>query len=69
MNDEAVEFIREGIEKGLEITQEHLYPYPILMTNPFYDNLRDDPRFQEILKEQKDKYEERLKKYGEFEIK
>jgi len=66
MNDEAVTYIREGIEKGSRELNTYLYPYPYLMNNPFYDNLRNDYRFKEILKEEKKKYEERRKKYGKL---
>jgi TolB-like protein/Tfp pilus assembly protein PilF len=66
MNDEAVTYIREGIEKGSRELNIYLYPYPFLMSNPFYDNIRDDPSFQEIVKEEKEKYEKKRKKYGKL---
>jgi len=69
MNDDAIENIRLGIEKGSKILNVYLYPYPFLMNNPCYDNLRDDSRFQEILKDEKRKYEEKQKKYGKLNIK
>jgi serine/threonine-protein kinase len=66
MNDEAVENIRMGIEEGSKESNVYLYSYPFLINNPFYDNLRDDPSFQEIVKKEKEKYEERRKKYGKL---
>jgi len=66
MNDEAVKYIQEGIEEGSRELSIYLYPYPYLMNNPFYDNLRDDSRFQEIVKEEKKKYEEKRRKYGKL---
>ncbi len=66
MNDEAVTYIREGIEKGSRELNIYLYPHPFLMSNPFYDNIRDDPSFQEIVKEEKKKYDKKRKKYGKL---
>lgn len=62
MNDEAIEIIREGIEKGFDKAHEYLYPYQVLNSRS-YENLRDDPLFQEILKRQKEKYDHQLNKY------
>ncbi len=66
MKDEAIDNILLGIETGFETIGMYFYTYPYLASNPFYDNLRSDPRFQEILKSEKEKYEEKLRKYGEF---
>jgi hypothetical protein len=41
--------------------------YFILKTLSNFDNLRSDPRFQEILANHKKLYEENLKKYGDIE--
>ena len=62
LNDEAIEIIREGIEKGFDEAHEYLYPYPVLNSRS-YENLRADPRFQEILKSQKEKYDHQFEKY------
>ena len=62
MNDEAIDIIRQGLEKGFEKSLDYLYPYPVLNSG-FYEKLRVDPRFQEILRNQTDKYVEQLKKY------
>lgn len=66
MDDEAVENIQVGIEEGSKYLNVYLYPYPYLMNNPCFDNLRSDSRFKEILKEEKEKYEEKRKKYGKL---
>ncbi len=66
MKNEAVKYIRKGIEEGSKEKNIYLYPYPFLKSNPFFDNLRDDPGFREIVKEEKKKYEERQKKYGKL---
>ena len=66
MNDEAVENIQAGIEEGSKYLNTYLYPYPYLINNPCYDNLRNDSSFKEILKKEKMKYEEKRKKYGKL---
>jgi len=66
MKDKAIDNIEIGIIKGFEETGGYLYSYPFLISNPCYDNLRDDPRFMDILKREKKKYEEKVKKYGEL---
>jgi tetratricopeptide (TPR) repeat protein len=63
MKDEAIKYIDDEIKKGKEHFQ---YSYIPLANSALYDNLRDDKRFQEIVKKQKKKYEERLKKYGKL---
>jgi non-specific serine/threonine protein kinase len=42
--------------------------YLELRNMPWYDNLRSDPRFENILIQQKERYEENLHKYGDFDI-
>jgi serine/threonine protein kinase/tetratricopeptide (TPR) repeat protein len=64
MKDEAIKHIKEGIQRGKEVKMHYFYSYPILINIPCYDNLRDDPRFKKIVKKEKKKYEEKLKKYG-----
>jgi len=66
MKDEAIKYIREGIEKGLEKVHDYLYSYPFLVSNPYYDNLRDDPRFVGIVSAEKKKYDDKMKKYKKF---
>ncbi|RMD91680.1 MAG: hypothetical protein D6813_07210, partial [Calditrichaeota bacterium] len=65
MKEEAIAAIEEGIQNkrnGLDFLR-----YLPLRHLPFYDNLRDDPRFQEILAHQKADYEGWLKKYSSIE--
>jgi tetratricopeptide (TPR) repeat protein len=66
MNAEAVRNIEDGIEKGFELFGEYLYSYPTLAKNPIYKELKDEPRFQEILKKEKAKYDEKLNKFGKM---
>jgi serine/threonine-protein kinase len=64
MKDEAIDNINKGIEEGFANVREYLYAYPFLKSNPCYDNLRDEPRFKEIVKRENKRYIENLKKYG-----
>lgn len=66
MKDEAVKNIQVGIEEGFKYLNIYLYSYPFLENNPCYDNLRDDSRFQDIIKEEKMKYQEKRFKYGKL---
>ncbi len=63
MKDEAIEIIKSNMDKKLTGDP---YSYLALINDPLYDRLRDDPRFQEIVKKQKKVYEKRLKKYGDL---
>jgi serine/threonine protein kinase/Flp pilus assembly protein TadD len=60
MKEEALANIRAGIEGGL-VEGMYLYSYPSLVKNPWYDGLRDDPRFEAILAGQKEAYVRELK--------
>ena len=63
MKDEALEHLNKEIRKSVP------YPYIFyfdLLNNPFYDNLRDDLRFEKIIKKEKKLYEEYLKKYSDL---
>jgi TolB-like protein/Tfp pilus assembly protein PilF len=66
MKDEVVKNIQVGIEEGFKYRKIYLYPYPFLENNPCYDSLRDDSRFQDIIKEEKMKYQEKRFKYGKL---
>ncbi len=66
LKDEAITNIQYGIDMGFDIQQWYLYSYLFLMHNPLYDNLRDDARFQEIMRSQQAVYQERVQKYGDF---
>ena len=64
MKDEALEKIQQGIGNGFIDIKMYLYSYPLLINNPCFSNLRDDPRFTEIVKKQKKIHEDNLNKYG-----
>jgi tetratricopeptide (TPR) repeat protein len=66
LKDEAISNIQYGIDMGFALKQWYLYTYLFLKNNPFYDNLRDDARFQEIMRSQQAVYQERVQKYGDF---
>ena len=66
MKEEAIQNIELAIEIGLEKVKTHPYHYRYLMKNPFYDNLRDDLRFQRIVEKQEDWYRENLRKFGDI---
>jgi len=66
MKDEAIEIIKKGIDIGFRERKEYLYTYLALKNNPYYEILRDDPRFKEIVESEKKKYDERLERYGQF---
>ncbi len=63
LKDEAIKYIEDAIKKDADTS---VYRYLELIHNPFFDSLRDDPRFKEIVRKQKKIYEERLKKYGDL---
>lgn len=66
LKEEAIRYITEGIETSFKRISEYFYSYPMLMSIPFYETLQDDPRFKEIVKIEKEKYEEKLKKYSQL---
>ncbi len=66
MKDEAIRNIEEAIAQGMEKTKSYPYHYRYLMKNPFYDSLRDDPRFQGIVKKQEEWYKENSKKFSDI---
>ena len=63
MKEEAIQYIENELKKDYE---HHDCSYISLLNSPFYDSLRDDPRFHEILKKAKQKYEERLRKFADL---
>jgi len=65
MKDEAIANIQKGVEAGFFKGMYH-YSYPSLAKNPLYKVLRGDPRFREILKRQKEHYNNNLKAFEEF---
>ncbi len=64
LKDEAIRVIRLGIDRGFENIQSYLGEYPFLAKSYFFDSLRGNPRFEEILIQQKKRYEEDRKKFG-----
>ena len=66
MKDKAIENIKIGIDTGFRELKEYRYTYLVLINNPFYESLHDDPRFKEIVDREKKKYDERLKRHGQF---
>jgi len=66
MLDEAVATIESAIERGFGDVYDYLYFFPFLNNtrDHFYDKLRDDPRFVEILRREERKYAGNLEKYG-----
>lgn len=62
MKNEAIRNIEAGIERGFAELGMYLYAYPCLSENPYFKVLREEPRFQDILKRQKAYYLKELKK-------
>ena len=61
LKDEAI------LEMKRNIKNDYKYRYLVLINNPDYENLRDDPRFQKIVKQAKQRYEELVRKYGDLQ--
>jgi tetratricopeptide (TPR) repeat protein/tRNA A-37 threonylcarbamoyl transferase component Bud32 len=66
LKDEAVLRIKRGNEEAFQLIKDYLYPYPYLMTNPFFEGLRRDPGFQEIVRKEEAKFRAKMKKYGDL---
>lgn len=66
MMDEALNAIEAGIARGFDETHDYLYSFPYLnnMRDYFYDGLRADPRFAEILHREERKYTAYLERYS-----
>jgi len=60
--DEALDRIEAAVKDGTELYSA-FYSYLPLTKLDVYESLRDDPRFQEIVKKEKEKYEQKRKKY------
>jgi adenylate cyclase len=60
MKEEAIKTIQRGIEKGFKEHQLYMYSYLLLKENPCYESLRDNPRFKEIQKKEREIYYSRL---------
>ncbi len=61
----------EFFQKIVKVSEEWLKSesswYLFFKMHPFFDNIRSDPRFQEILAKHKELYEENLAKYVDIE--
>ncbi len=66
MKEQAMRTIEEGIERGFEEQGHYLYSYPMLAKNKIFKPLRNETRFQEILRRQKASYEEKLKSFAKI---
>ena len=63
IRDEAIELLDEDILKRGIMPYIHYFD---LLNNPYYDNLRDDPRFIKMVDREKKLYEEASER---FEVK
>ncbi|MGD2295276.1 MAG: protein kinase [Candidatus Aminicenantes bacterium] len=66
MKDEAIAVIKDGMENGFYQVFDYLYSYLYLRSNPYFDSLKDDPRFQDLFIKAKNIYENRVDKYAKF---
>jgi tetratricopeptide (TPR) repeat protein len=66
MKDQAIGNIELAIDQCFEDVQDYVYFFPFLdnTRDYFYDKLRGDPRFIELLRQEERKYVERLDKYS-----
>ena len=64
MNEEALIRLSQQSDRQLNRQRSNFLS---LKYNPYNDNIRSDPRFQEILAKHKELYEENLAKYGDIE--
>jgi serine/threonine protein kinase len=65
MEEEAINILIRRSEIPIAIGERE--SYHSLNNYSFWDNLRDYPRFQQLLAKYKERYEENLKKYSDFE--
>jgi TolB-like protein/tRNA A-37 threonylcarbamoyl transferase component Bud32/Flp pilus assembly protein TadD len=63
LKNEAIDVIESSLRDDAEFSG-NFYSYLPLTKLDVYDSLRDDPRFQQIVKKEKEKYEAKLKKYS-----
>ena len=66
MNDEAIDYLNNLFRNRWAKVEESRYIE--LNKNPLLENLRSDPRFQEIVAKHKKLYEKNLAKYGDIDI-
>jgi Tfp pilus assembly protein PilF len=63
MQEEAVVFLQNTLDQDRHLDQSYYWLYK---TNPSYEKVRDDPRFQEYLTEHKKIYDKNLSMYGDI---
>jgi serine/threonine protein kinase/tetratricopeptide (TPR) repeat protein len=63
MKDEAIDAIERSIRNKTEFAST-FYSYLPLIKLGVYDSIRDDPRFREIVRKEKEKYKVKRKKYA-----
>jgi serine/threonine protein kinase len=66
MTDEAIANIEAGIARNFEKSGDYLYSYPSLVGNPAFKILRGLPRYQAVLKMQKERYKRDLEPYEDM---
>ena len=62
--DKAMKILNEYYENALKQKQSQ---YLWLKTDNAFDNIRSDPRFQELLAKHKELYDENMRKYGDMD--
>ena len=62
------EFFQKFAENSEELLKSEASWYLFFKIHPFFRDVRDNPRFQEILAKHKELYEENLRKYGDIEL-
>jgi tetratricopeptide (TPR) repeat protein len=65
MKDEAIEALKKNLEEDKKVNDVFYWG---IKNYSYYNSIRSDPRFQDILVELKKMYEENLRKYGEIDI-
>ncbi len=66
MNEEALQSMQDGIERGIEAIQTYMYPYQYLINSPHHDLLRSEPDYQKIVAEQKRIYDSMVERYRDL---
>jgi hypothetical protein len=63
MKEKAIDCIQEGIAESFKRVKTYLFPYLYLKYNTYFSVLEQEPRYREILSEQKALYDRMLDKY------
>jgi hypothetical protein len=66
MKTEALASIEQIINRPDFPGKDHYYGYLSVKGHIFYESIRDEPQFQQWLRETKLVYDERMQKYGHF---